>query len=383
MGGCATVPDIAVSYYFPRAQTQFVVTQTIGCSPKESGKHRSIRSVISVAPSTTHSADLLWIVDGKPRQGHFSYTSLRAKFNDADAIVELRADGRLSSINTTSAGAGAAILKDLVTIAGTTIGVVGTLATADLTSPPTDEDAACDVVDDFAIVQATTAADPRTTPLVTLTYAVAVLYDIPDAGVPALLVDQALTPGYEKLVGKQTSIRFVPDAISKPVHDSLYAILGERKVTKLILRSDANNLRYLDAISPSTGFAGTVLELNRVAMVNLAVTGHVADLAKESQLWTGVIPVPTHTLYQVPVPAQPFFGHTAFGISISEYGSITTLHYGSNTGAHEALDAVGTIAKALQPKTATERASELQGQADLIAQQQRLIQCQLSPKDCK
>jgi hypothetical protein len=34
LAGCGTIPDVAVNYYFPRAKTQFAVTQTVGCGPK-------------------------------------------------------------------------------------------------------------------------------------------------------------------------------------------------------------------------------------------------------------------------------------------------------------------------------------------------------------
>ena len=57
-----------------------------------------------------------------------------------------------------------------------------------------------------------------------------------------------------------------------------------------------------------------------------------------------------------------------------------SLHYGETNGAPDATDAVGQIAKALQPKN---KANALKGQADFIAQQQRLIGCQVSPATCK
>jgi len=78
-------------------------------------------------------------------------------------------------------------------------------------------------------------------------------------------------------------------------------------------------------------------------------------------------------------PSPAAFGKTAFGVGLSDYGSITSLHYGATNGAP---DAAGAIAKA-QPKTAEDKANDIKGQADLIAQQQRLITCRVSPQTCK
>jgi hypothetical protein len=70
-------------------------------------------------------------------------------------------------------------------------------------------------------------------------------------------------------------------------------------------------------------------------------------------------------------------------VSLSDYGSITSVHYGSNSAAPDVSGTVGAIATALQPQTPEDRAKEIQGQADLIAQQQRLITCELTPAQCK
>src|SRR6185437_15049637 len=89
---CASIPDVTVSYYFPKAETQFTVTQTIGCTPKPDPKTkdpdpREIRSVISVAVATTNSADLDWMDKDLTthHQGHVIFKSLNGTFTDADA----------------------------------------------------------------------------------------------------------------------------------------------------------------------------------------------------------------------------------------------------------------------------------------------------------
>jgi hypothetical protein len=381
--GCASVPDVTVSYYFPKAETQLTVTQTVGCSEKIQNKHRLIRSVISAAATTTNSADVDWLVDGKPRQGHFSYKAMNGTLSDGDATVTLTADGRLAGINATSTGQGDTIIKDLVTIAGTIAAFGGPPPRGPFVA--TVEDQACDEVDKYAANTQTTAAPPAkpAPPTVTLTYSVAVLYDVGADNSPALVVDQTFSPGYERVTGRQSSVDLVPDAVSKSAYDALRAILSDRMVTKLLLRTDAPHLRYQDTVVHTATGEGVPLELVRVAMMNVAITGHVGDVVRETQIWSGLVLAPTHNTYQLPVPTPATFGKTAFGLALSDSGTITSLHYGSNTGVPDTADAFGAIAKALQPKSPADRAKDIQGQADLIAQQQRLISCEVKPAQCK
>ncbi len=58
LAGCATVPDVTVPYYFPRSKTQFVVTQTIGCSKAVKGEPRTLGAVMSAVPTTVNEADV-------------------------------------------------------------------------------------------------------------------------------------------------------------------------------------------------------------------------------------------------------------------------------------------------------------------------------------
>ena len=95
------------------------------------------------------------------------------------------------------------------------------------------------------------------------------------------------------------------------------------------------------------------------------------------------MPVPMRETYQIPIPSPATFGMTSFGISLSDYGSVTSLHYGETSGASDALDAAGQIANFLKPKTSEDVPNDLKSQADLIAQQQRLIGCEVSPSTCK
>jgi hypothetical protein len=84
----------------------------------------------------------------------------------------------------------------------------------------------------------------------------------------------------------------------------------------------------------------------------------------------------------LPIPKAALFGKQTFSLSLSEAGTITAVDYGKQTGAAGALNAAGSIATAVDPETPTAKAADLKAQADIIAQQQRLLRCQRAPASC-
>lgn len=389
LAGCGSMPDVTVSYYFPSAETQIAMTQTLGCSPKAKGKSRQLRSVITVVPTTVNTSDLAWKeADGKTiRQGHLHYKDLDRWFSDADASVTLTPDGRLSAINTTSAGEGQAIVQNAATAIGAVLA-----ATALAKSADEQVDKACEVVDKFAAIATATgaaAADSKSkASMVTLSYSVSFTYLFPqdpppeskvDPAVPKIVVDASANPDANYDLKAVDKIMLQPDFVSEPAYRELTQALHEKMQTLLAVQSGV----LLDAAkSPTPEKDAVLIDLTRVARVTLQVSGYVGDLSRPSQIWQGTVPVPTHMPYQLPMPRPSLFGKTAFGLALSDSGTITTLHYGANSGQPDVLNALGAVAKALQPKSAADKAAEYQAQADLIAQQQRLVNCQLSPSTC-
>jgi hypothetical protein len=378
--GCSAIPDVTVSYYFPRANTQFALTQTLGCSPKADGRHRIIHSAVSVNATTSNSADLDWKNDdGSPRQGHIRYRAFSGTFSDADATVTLTPDGRLAGINATGGGQGSTIVKNLVSVAGTVAPLLAPAA-APAQFVETVEDKACDQIDTLSAVTAAAAAS-TTVSLVTLTYTVTITYKAATGIDPTFAVETAGSASYDDQSGDRTSISFAPDATSKPTHDALKGILGDRLSATLKMISTKSDLRIMTAttpvtVTPAQGFA---VELNKVALVNLEIDGHAGDNLESSKIWSGAISVPMRETYQVPIPSPPTFGKTAFGIGLSDNGSIISLHYGETNGTPDATDAAGQIAQALRPKAA----EDAKAQADLVAEQQRLVGCEVSVSACK
>jgi hypothetical protein len=62
---------------------------------------------------------------------------------------------------------------------------------------------------------------------------------------------------------------------------------------------------------------------------------------------------------------------------------LTSVQYVSNSGAAGALGSANSLATIAQGETTSAKVAEVKAEADLIAQQQRLLQCQADPKSCK
>ena len=384
LAGCATIPDVTVPYYFPRSKTQFVVTQTIGCSKITKGQHRTLGAVMSAVPTTVNEADVEFPAltdqeknDHAPHQGHFQYAAFKGALDDSDVTVTLTPDGRLSSINGTSAGQGGTVITDLVTIATAAVA----LGPASADKEETEADKACALVDKYSGVPA--AGDSKGVSVITLTYTVSIYYNIASGADPTISPAPVSSPGYP--TGPSVKIELLPDPGSKPAYEALQKVLHDKMNNYLTITSKKEDVRVLRPAYPmlSDFTSKSTLELNKVATVQLAVLGHVGDMSLENTIWAGSVAAPMRMTYGIAIPAPNIFGKTAFGISLSDSGSVTSLHYGTTNGAPDAASAVGAIAKALQAKTPEDKANELKGQADLIAQQQRLATCQVDPTSCK
>jgi hypothetical protein len=57
--------------------------------------------------------------------------------------------------------------------------------------------------------------------------------------------------------------------------------------------------------------------------------------------------------------------------------------YGKSNGAAGALNASNAILTAGAPESTASKAADIKAQADLIAQQQRLVRCQAKPESCQ
>ncbi|CAE6694434.1 hypothetical protein R69619_00408 [Paraburkholderia nemoris] len=401
--GCASTPKGEISYYFPKAETQFTITQTLACNSAGT----SVYQLVTISPVTTYTSDTEadgYTLNPKTFDGFLADTDLALNFTD---------DGRLSGINLTSAGQGQTVIQDVVAIAKIAI----PLAAA--AGPAFDATQACKDIENYAGKSAAAApagapvarapaapakaahsakaaggqdnaADsaPRT---VALTYVGTITYQKKGAtSVDAnshkefVLFNIAAAP-LSSSPNFGTEVEIEPDAGSSGIHNTLIKDIPELKFTAEVLSQSPKVIAaaWRDA-SPSD----IPIQLNSVANAQLILRGPVGDLGKSGVVWTGQVPVPLtnqEDRFFVPVPQAAIFGTHKFALGLSAYGSIEKLEY-STTGSSDAANAGSSLgvelASALKKPTTSDRAASIQAQADLIYEQQRLIVCQATPKNC-
>jgi len=104
--------------------------------------------------------------------------------------------------------------------------------------------------------------------------------------------------------------------------------------------------------------------------------------AEAEPIGTATVTVPLRDTFVLPIPKAALFGKQSFSLSLADSGRITSIGYGSTTGAPGALNALASVAGVQSAEDAAEAAAR-QAAADLIAQQSRLSACLLDPANCK
>ena len=361
-GGCATIPAGHISYYLPRAETQLQITQTLSCN--SSGT--MLVQVLTTTPTTSYMSD--------PSAGLFTIqpNALSSGLSDVDLAVSLTDDGRLSSINSSASGEGSAIVKDTLAIAKAA-GFVASAAPGSLY----DAKKACSTIAEFAPpAKADAKPGPAT---VTLTYLVIFDYVKDSKTGSVQLMDLTKTPPEAT-----ASLQILPDAASVTLYNRLVS-----NIPRLHFDVGAANTTKAESGKWDGGSSDDVrVTLNSVASVKIVVEGPVGDLQNADTVWSGQVQVPLtakEDRFLLPIPKASTFGTRKLVLSLSAFGSINKLEY-STSGTSDAADAVSAVGAALagtlKAPTASQQASALQSQADLIYQQQRLAACRADPKTC-
>lgn len=334
LAGCAATPDVTVSYFFPKAETQLHITQTLACPSDAS----AVLSTVTVTPTTTYSSDL----EMKP--GKFNFKSLSSSFANSDISLNLTEDGRLLGVNASSEGQGGTVIENAVAFAALFAAGPQTKA---------QKDAYAKVVSEACKVIKTYGGDKP----VTLTYGQLLNYASDDTK------------------------EFQADLGARKLYEALRQVLPG-----LVFRTTTTRTTVVETTGGvAQDSADTVqLELNRHDWVSVQVEGPDARFGKSVVVWQARIAVPSKAPhYYLPIPKAQLFGKQGFSLTLSPYGSIQKLQYATSPGANAAAATALGALKELRAPSVAEQANELKAQADLIAQQQRLLVCQAKPADCK
>lgn len=321
---CATLPDVAVNYYLPQAETNVNVTQVVDCN--DSKTHAFV--VTSVASTTVYSSDL-------SRSQSFNLGKLDGSWSDSNLTVAFTDDGRLKSVNAVTTGQAEGFLKSAIALAGTLASFGGGQA------PRSAQEAACKVI-----------ADQGKGKPISITYNYGIKHPVQPGRYP-----------------------FLPT----PDSDSISAQLRD-KIPELNLYVRVGNSRSIPHPTAVNVQRDSVpLTLSETEIVPIEV------LESSTPIWSQDILVPRAATYTLPVPKSALFGQQTFAVSLSDAGTVSSITYGKQTGWTGAANVAGAAATAMKPETDAEIADKIKAKGDILEQEMRLkklVHCQANPADC-
>ncbi len=327
VSGCGSLPDAKVTYYHAQSKASVKVVRSVICDAKN---HPLVAS--TVTPTVTHAASNL------PAHS-LELSKLRGTFVDSDVKFELYEDGRLKSVNASTTGQGEAILKAVTTLAGTIAAFAGT------------------------------ATEPD--------YSVECAFIKEQGGGKPISVTYEGTIDTGKVNDSQP---IEPDASSSFYASRLVSAIGE--VCAVVTQTGAPSavpVKY----EPSQG--DLVLTARQPGWAQVVVSRKIpGGCMPKMPLWEGrVVVAQLGVDYVLPMPRPATFGKESFSVSFTESGALGTVQYGSNTGAAQALGGLNSLLTIAQGETTAQKVAEVKAEADLVLQQQRLLQCLADPKNCK
>jgi hypothetical protein len=321
--GCGSLPNGTISYYQAKSQVTVKVTRSILCDSKNNPLVAS-----SATPSVAHSANFA-------KSYSTDLGGLNGTFTDSDIKFDFYEDGRLKGVNATQTGQGEAIVKAAVTLAAT----VGAFA-----------------------------SDNKT-----LTYPkeCAFIKDVGGGKPLTLNYELALDPANN---GAQP---ISPDGASSAYADWLKEVIPD--ICAIVRRIEVPAAPMAYAASDAV-----VIKARQPALVTVEVGAVTPGLGCDASIWRGRVPVAQLGVeYPLPIPKPAAFGKQTLSVGFAESGAVSSIQYVSTSGAAGALNAANTIAGAMQDESTSAKAADVKAEADLIAQQQRLLQCRADPKSCK
>ncbi len=349
--GCASVPDVTVSYRPVKWAMSIAVVHTLTCS-------RDSKAVI-----IQRGAAFVPIYSAAPASNDFKLhlNDLDRFFADADITLAFTDDGRLKAINQSTTGQGETVIKSAIAAAAAL--AAGPLARAALpTAPPSpgiqlfrnnilerelkglDPAAICKLIGDNSLV----AADQ----------------------LPQVSLVQSAILSVDTLSARAEPSKDQADLFKK------LASLGLDFTSRVAGTLGSDELQPIANLKATVASNEVPLTLQRMVSLSAKVEDSMGSIGSKSA------PVPTNGVFVLPIPKAALFGKQSFQLGLTESGRISTIGYGKSTGVSGAFGAAGAAASAEVTEDNAEAAA-LKAAADLIAQQQRYNTCKLKPADCK
>jgi len=329
--GCASIPDVTYHYYPTRWSSSVIVTQTLGCS--SSGK--DVLALHTFTVNTSYSSDL----DRPPYI--LRIRDLDRFFADIDFTMTLTDDGRLRGINQSSTGQGEAIVKSAVALeeALKAVPLAALLKGTDKRAPTAED---CKDIDKWGN-------------------------------------NKPITIIYRASFGENHLGKSVITKVSSE-SDALYQRFSSFLPTFSLKIDRADQVKEVLSRPASITYESDVVPLTLQKLGFLGVNITQNGLVEEKVVYSSRVLTPLHETYFLPIPKAALFGKQSISLLLSDAGAVTTFGYGKTAGGGGALNAIGAFENA---QTAATEAADTKAQADLIAQQQRLMLCRTRPDQCK
>lgn len=336
---CASLPPVTVQYYPTAGSTEVKVLETLTCTPDGS----RVIAAYALKPETRY-----FRVPGEdPHQ--IELRGVIPPWSDGTAGFTFYGDGRLKSINSTATGRGEEIVN-----AG--VGFITAAAGAGFVSTP------------HGLV-----GDPLAPPP---THPCEFIRGADGKGVVTL--EHTATIPHADLKGDQWPLQ-VPLRLNSR-DDAIRSVFGALSALRLAVSEP-------QSIEPPAAYTGpenprdvVMLHLNHTASAELILTA--ASSSGSSDRLTSTIIVARADTYDLPLPRAAPFGESIVSLGLEESGAITALSYGTKSGIAGAANAGTGILGLYAVDSAAVQAAEVKGEADLIAQLQRLARCRADPAGC-
>ena len=332
LAGCSSLHDVGVGYYLPKGAAAITITQTATCTEKN---QPILVSKAEFIP--TYAKD-------ETKRTYVNLSKLDGTFTKGDATFQFYPDGRLKTFNSKQTGSGESAIKSLITILPIATGMLVASTSPDESCKKLRELLSMEKQTVSVELRGTTAFDEIST------------------------VDATTA-------GKRFPIQIRQDSLPRKLFDELRPIFGTVSAYYTVPKALPTPL------NANREENGAQLELIEPASVQLTVViSHTDGRRKE---YTGRVLVPQlGTQYSLPIQAAPLFGENEFEVTFAESGRIDKLRYAGGGGGTGALGVLSQYPAPEQEETAEEKAKKIKAQSDLIFEQQRLVACLASPKDC-
>lgn len=329
MSGCASMPEATIKYYLPKIKADITVNQTVRCIDTS---NPIVETSVDFKP--VYSANF-------EKVKAINLSELDTFYTSGSAEITLSKDGIIESFNNISTGG----VSDTVT---TFVSIVGALVALESTPIDRGVQAACKEINRVA-------GEKSGKPL------------------PLSVVLKSNVTFLENQEIKTTPFRITQ--YPQSFYETIVPALG-----KLEYRIDTPEPNSIPVETTYNGLRAITLVEPSMVPVKVIQTSFVSN---ESTEYSAIIPVPQWGAeYNIPIPKPPMFGTNTLNLSLHKSGKIKTIKYGATNGAKE----LGTAFNALYDEiveTDAEKAAALKAEADVIAQQQRLLNCKTNPEECK